>query len=324
MRLFTFLLTILAAAPAFAWWDAGHKIAASIAYRQLSPEQRRHVATVLRAHPRWEQDFQGAMPESVRDGDVAEQDEWIFQQAAVWPDLARDFQGDDRTTYHHSTWHYINLPQFLTPADQTALRDKLTVNINRHPPETPVENMNIIQTIGVARQMIANRTVPAESRAVMLCWLFHTVGDIHQPLHSTALFSRHLFPEGCRGGNQVKTMQRGNLHSLWDSLPGERIPWREARNKALTWIEQSDAHGRHAAQTLTSEKWLTESHDLVKTAVYDDEVLAELRAAETAGQTTSPMITLSERYLQTAGGIADRRVIEAGYRLGAVLHEAAR
>jgi len=43
----------------------------------------------------------------------------------------------------------------------------------------------------------------------MLTWLFHLIGDIHQPLHSTALFSTKLFPEGDRGTWGVRAADHG-------------------------------------------------------------------------------------------------------------------
>jgi hypothetical protein len=52
--------------------------------------------------------------------------------------------------------------------------------------------------------------------------------------------------------------------------------------------------------------------------VYDAEIMALLRLAE-AGQTDLPTITLSESYLKTSGQIARQRIVEAGFRLGAVL-----
>jgi hypothetical protein len=57
-------------------------------------------------------------------------------------------------------------------------------------------------------------------KAVYLCWLFHLVGDIHQPLHTTALFSE-VFPHGDKGGNLVYIRLDGRptkLHFLWDGL----------------------------------------------------------------------------------------------------------
>jgi len=40
-----------------------------------------------------------------------------------------------------------------------------------------------------------------ERRAIALAWLFHLVGDIHQPLHTAQLFTVD-YPQGDRGGKK--------------------------------------------------------------------------------------------------------------------------
>ena len=129
--------------------------------------------------------------------------------------------------FNHGTWHYINVPAFLSPADEQALAGKLNVNQSLDAPATPEEKMNAIQTLRVTRAMLVDPNVSDGDKAVMMTWLFHLVGDIHQPLHSSALFSQKLFPNGDRGGNDIKTKQRGNLHSLWDGFLGGKVSVRE-------------------------------------------------------------------------------------------------
>ena len=63
-------------------------------------------------------------------------------------------------------------------------------------------------------------------KAMAYCWLFHLVGDIHQPLHCTALFSAEHFPKGDRGGfesvgqglimgAQEFVLKRKPRHPIW-------------------------------------------------------------------------------------------------------------
>src|ERR1700722_9416523 len=89
MRLRTSLVALCIVAftaTSQAWGPAGHKIVASIAFRRLSPEKQAKIVALLKKHPRYEDDFAGKMPD-----DLSEQltNEWIMQQAAIWPDLAR-------------------------------------------------------------------------------------------------------------------------------------------------------------------------------------------------------------------------------------------
>ncbi|HVJ68254.1 MAG TPA: hypothetical protein VM510_09735, partial [Caulifigura sp.] len=92
-RLLVAALVILTSSIGHAWWDCGHKIIASIAYRRLTPVQQKALVDILTQHPRFEQDFKSLMPK-----DLAPEleGEWIVQQCSVWPDLARDFKGPDK------------------------------------------------------------------------------------------------------------------------------------------------------------------------------------------------------------------------------------
>ena len=308
------LLVLSSATMTHAWSDSGHKIIASIAFRQLTPNEQAKIVAILKQHPRFEQDFKSKMPEGLSDD---EQNEYFFQIAAVWPDMARGFRGEDRE-YSHPSWHYIDLSSFLVPEDSNMT---VTVNQSLDPPAEPNEQMDAIQAIKTARKKLADKNVPDSEKAVWLCWLFHVVGDIHQPLHSTALFSKTLFPTGDRGGNSIHTGQRGNLHSLWDGFLGGRTEFRPPRNRAIAIVndEAKSAMGKAAATKLDEKTWLDESHQLCDKVVYDDEVRGYLRGY--VDKTEAPPITLTERYLKTGGAVAEDQVIKAGYRLGAVVKE---
>ncbi len=318
------VLILGTSAPVFAWGPAGHKIVASIAFLQLTPAEQKKVADLLASHPRFDEDFTDKMPDDVSTGDDATKREWLFQQAAIWPDLARGFQAADKAEYHRPSWHYINKPLFLTPADKTALESTISVNVTLDPPATANKDMNVIQAIRIARSTLTDTTAEDEAKAVSLAWLFHTVGDVHQPLHSTAMFSRNLFPNGDRGGNSVKTTQRGNLHSLWDGLPGGNIKFTTVRNRALTLVNDSalTAIRTNAATDLNEATWMNESFDSAKNSTYDAEVVGLLKQLETMNiDIDQHPIKLSDQYLKTAGEIVERRLLEAGIRLGKVLKE---
>jgi hypothetical protein len=81
--------------------------------------------------------------------------------------------------------------------------------------------MSSITTVHQAGSALKNNSkgLTAE-RALFARYLIHMVGDIHQPLHSVALFN-HTFPKGDAGGNLLKIkLLNGsveNFHSFWDS-----------------------------------------------------------------------------------------------------------
>ncbi len=319
LRLILTIMIIFTTSRVQAWSEAGHRIIGSIAFRQLTPTQQTKIVSILKQHPRFAEDFQAKMPDNLEE---REQNEFIFQQAGIWPDMVRSFKGEDRK-YHRPEWHYINLPHYLTEADQGAMEGKLKVNLSLNPPVAPQHKQNVIQTIKLARQMIADSSTPAADRAIMMCWLFHCLGDIHQPLHSTALFSQNLFPNGDRGGNSIKTAQKGNLHALWDQFLGNKAQYRTARNKAIPIVNDAEQIrlGKAAEIKLDEKVWMQESHTTAGATVYDSEVRGHLRAH--ADQNEVPELMLTERYLKEGGRVAEKRVIEAGYRLGAVLKELA-
>jgi hypothetical protein len=308
--------------PVQAWNATGHKIIASIAFRQLTVAEQSGVIDLLKRHPRYMQDFGDEMPTDVRSADLSTQNEWLFQQAAVWPDLVRGGPPEKRA-FNRGEWHYINLPLYLDGAAREELVERLSVNLAMQPqenatPDTP--RMNAVQVIRFAQREIPDKQASPEDRSVLLAWLFHNSGDIHQPLHSTAMFSKRLFPEGDRGGNSVKTVQAGNLHSLWDQFPGQADGYREARNRAITVVNDSRLAkiGAEAAGALDAEVWMSESHDLAKSAVYESQIRVALKRMEDGGGTVEP-IQLSNDYLKVGGRVAEQRVVQAGYRLGALL-----
>jgi hypothetical protein len=66
--------------------------------------------------------------------------------------------------------------------------------------------------------VVKNQNDP-ERRAIALAWLFHLVGDIHQPLHTAQLFIVD-YPQRDRGGNEIcvrvkEAEQPMDPHRFW-------------------------------------------------------------------------------------------------------------
>jgi S1/P1 Nuclease len=306
-----------------AWGPAGHKIIASIAFRRLARDKQATIIALLKQHPRYEEDFGKKMPAEVPADEASER---IIQQAAIWPDLARGLKGDGlRQQYHHRTWHFIDLPDFLTPADEQALKERVKAKINLSldvPSDPEAQNsMNIMQAIAHSQSIVVDPGAKPQDRALHLSWLIHLVGDLHQPLHTTALFSRQLFPDGDQGGNKIPTEQRKNLHSLWDGLPGSS-EFAATRNRAIRLLGDPKMRelGERAAANQDVKAWLEESHQQAKAVAYDGEVTDCVRRFEKSGAGAElPRMSLSEGYLKQGGAVASRCVVEAGYRLGKML-----
>ena len=149
--------------------------------------------------------------------------------------------GDEYQRFNHSTWHYINLIDHLNPKDTDGI-DTSKVNLAMQPPTDPNElgGMNAVQAIRYAQSKVSDPTISKEEDALMLCWLLHAYSDTHQPLHTTAMFSKTLLPKGCRGGNSIKTTQGRNLHSLWDGLSAKDNKCQACHNQAVKRLEDAE------------------------------------------------------------------------------------
>jgi S1/P1 Nuclease len=166
--------------PASAWNIPGHMLSAAITYQVLSqesPQSIDRVKAVLEKHPwyvnQWQARFQ--------DVPTADHSLVLFMQAARWAD---DIRSHDKQQ-HRAPWHYINWP--FKPEGQPA-----SVQI-REP-----EPVNILTALAENERTVKNDSDP-ERRAIALAWLFHLVGDVHQPLHAAQIFTVD-YPNGDRGG----------------------------------------------------------------------------------------------------------------------------
>jgi hypothetical protein len=178
--------------PASAWNIPGHMLSGVIAYQVLQWENPRtieKVKAVLEKHPWYVNQMAGeASRRFLRRS-------WprVVYEAARWP-------GELRITdrqHHRGMWHYINWP--FKPEGQLA-----SVEI-REP-----EPVNILTAL-TENERVVKKEADSVRRAIALAWLFHLVGDIHQPLHTAQIFTVD-YPNGDRGGNEIciRVTQTGN------------------------------------------------------------------------------------------------------------------
>ena len=286
------------APPAQAWNALGHKVVCEIAWQQIDQPTRDNIVATLRRHPRFDEDF------AKKDMPTADVDRWIFWHAGTWPDIARGIKGEERKKYNMPTWHYVNYPLFLGP------ERPLSVNLGTQPEQGPIEGWNVIQATRYCLNVLDSSASP-EEKAIAYSWVFHLVADMHQPLHSTALFCDR-FPKGDRGGNSIKTKQGRNLHALWDNLLGRS---HKSSNVLRVVAELKQDRSLWAVETSGRiDDWIAESHQLARSFVYP----AELEYALAQPGELQPLV-LPEAYLKEAGQHARARIVAAGVRLGVVL-----
>ena len=129
----------------------------------------------------------------------------LLWNASVFPDDARS---EPWRRYRRSLAHYVNY------------------RIEGNKVEPPVRGENILNSYVAHLRQIQSPRTSVEDKALHLSWVFHQAGDIHQPLHAVARFSKAL-PQGDRGGTEVhipnprgQSERRNNLNAYWDDLLG--------------------------------------------------------------------------------------------------------
>jgi len=277
------LAFVLACTPtlAHAWNAAGHRLTANIAWQQLSAPSRDFVAATLARHPDYSR-----WVEKARSAEAAD----IFAEASTWPDDIRNdprFYNEDREP-----------PTPPLPGLSDTARHKRWHYVDLGD-DGKVREGEIDRQIERLSQLLRS-TRKNEQISYALPWLLHLVADIHQPLH--------VGRDGDEGGNRVeienpfnKRLPFSSLHTYWDDLPGP--PWLRGKRLEKNTARLLDNFPAPAQGNV--RQWKEESHRLLADAY------------PRANGSLLPMIT--EEFHQQARETANRRILEAGYRLGRLL-----
>ena len=311
--LLSVLALLFAMSPAFAWHQTGHKMTAEIAFELLNEKQQQHAAAILSAHPRFKEDFANAMPEMIANGSERQKTLWMFQRASIWPDLVPHISDAVRTRYHRGTWHYINLPVYLTQNDEEALAGKLEHNTQMQFSPPLRQNLNSVQALQGNLLVWKDERATDADKAVAFCWILHLTGDMHQPLHNVALFSRAWFPQGDRGGNSIAIKRENdvtNLHAVWDGLPNRS-------DKLSPDANTKELLSNDVANIQSINTWSRQLYKVALGFVYTEEVKQKLLSQVSNRQ--NPEISLTQEYLATAAQVAKPQVIIAGHRIAALI-----
>ena len=301
------LLFLPTAFNALAWDGTGHMLVAQVAYDRLNPKARARV---------------DALASQLESNGVP----YNAITVACWPDdiKGRDFKSPFQGQF--KPWHYIDIGCEATDPD-----------VLGHPPALTRTNGNVIVALNHCVDLIKNKTtdelVPQE--AVALALVIHFVGDIHQPLHTTARYNPNPKPDDKykddAGGNGVSvanladTQWGKNLHTFWDeayrryyengevkaqpSLPEAGVLTNPAMKEWMKRLEP-DAP-TNADLTFDTKKWALESH-----AIACKEVYGTLGAPYGARD-----IKLQEKYVNDSVQLAQHQIVLAGYRLAALLND---
>jgi hypothetical protein len=324
-------IALAAGAPrASAWNFEGHMIIGEIAWQQLDAADKAAITTLLHAHPHYASYLTKGAPTA-----GPAQDEYAFIKAASWPDAVRPSTPpykpliidpvDEKnvTQYHHAEWHYINIA-FVPAGDPNSNLNFKAMN---------AEKGDVLSTIRNSSKELATAATPAQTKAIDIAWLEHTIGDLHQPLHAVTFISTAFPPpDGDRGGNSISvspptpadgkaTVQK--LHALWDGALGNVVMDNfTVDNLAEIQKRAKDIEAKHPLAKASAlkahpniEDWAQESYEMARKDVYLNGDILKLPEHNKIYQ-------LPATYLPQAQSDAEERAALAGYRLAATLHTA--
>lgn len=324
--------------PALAWNDAGHLIVARIAWERLNDSQREKVVKLLRQHPHRDELLLKNRP------DDATEAEWMFIRAAVWSDHIRPPRSlvrDQIAThpihkFHRGPWHYVNYP-YKAGQHESALPAQPLVGEGPNPTNILDQldlTMKVLQGEAATDPGRVDGVTDDQNKAVRLCWLFHLIGDLHQPLHAVTLVDEQKFPTGAHsdlGGNLICIRSHigappYKLHAFWDDRLGtdSYFPTVRALAEVLSHDPQlAPDNLPEFAQHRDFKAWASESYLAAKSNVYRDGHLqfALWDDYDQRRITADDVPILPQGAEAKANTLARRRVVLAGYRLAEKLKQ---
>ena len=293
------LLLFSLQASALAWHDNGHMLVSQIAYLRLTPAAKARVDSLLVTPP-------GKRPLIYLCAGyyTPETCEKTYDPVTigVWMD---DFRGDSLND-PYAPWHYVDIP-FFDGVPETAAAGP--------DPENALARIN-----WAIASLKHGTTGKDKTDAELVGFLFHLVGDVHQPLHAAArVTSAH--PDGDQGGNLFKIQMPpdahiSNLHAFWDAAGGafgwtspkrplDKAGQERIRTLAEGIMKEYPADSLPEAKDLDPHTWVTESYALARDVAYKN-----------IDEGSTP----SQAYADAAQKLSRKRIALAGYRLAGVLN----
>lgn len=278
MRAVIVLSALLLATGAQAWWCTGHMIIGEIARQNLETGVEDKVNTVM---------------QFLSDkGGFSQSPDMV--NGACWAD---DLKSQGLTAM--AGWHFINQPY---------IPDGFV------PPVTPqIQNDNVANNINSLDDTMQKRDINIWIKAFATANLIHFIGDVHQPLHATELYSTD-FPTGDAGGTRFHVQFQGvqwKLHFIWDSVCGQ---YQQELSRPL------DATNMATIKSLAQQYQANFSVPEAMKKVWNGTTMAAESYAAAVSyaydhHSFRPGATINSTYIAACEVVAGYRIAYAGYRL---------
>lgn len=287
-----------------AWDDVGHKISAYIAWQRMNAAARENVVRILRAAP--EDSHLSAFYMNYGSTPEAQRKREFFMLTATWADIVRDRAFETRyRKYHKSNWHY----------DDTFWRQN---GSKAEPLSGFNEGGAAVPRLVEFDKTIRDASASERDKAIAIAWIMHLIGDLHQPLHTSARVTEQE-PKGDQGGNLFLLSPQGtkredqlNLHWYWDSIVVRAVP------PPRTGEFAERAYIEPAAQRMMRKYPFAAVQPGLK--VGDFAALQQESFAYNPTVVFSPDLVRfqppSAKYRRDAYALAERQLALAGYRMG--------
>lgn len=289
----------------YAWDDAGHKTIAYIAWERMTPEARQKAFDLLMSAPE-DADLSVFYAQDSRSEAVKKRE--LFMIASTWSDIVRDRRFKVRNEkYHKSNWHY---------ADTFWTTENGQVKILENFPE---DHGKAVEKIAEFVKLLQNPSAPAEEKAIALAWIEHLVGDVHQPLHTSARVTE-LEPKGDQGGNlflltpkDTPREKSENLHWYWDSMLSRNVPRNDVCDGDYIPMLAEMIMRKHLFSEMQNRLKLNDFGEWQQEGV-------RLAMSDVFSPTLIRYETPSDSYRKNAYRVTQQQMALAGYRLGEMLN----
>jgi len=225
----------------------------------------------------------------------------FFMAVATWPDIVRGVC----TNYNNPEWHYVDHFWSGTSDDP---------NDPPHDLDRQIAQTNAGERLKAFRNLV-NSSLPAKERAIMLGWILHLVGDIHQPLHTSGRVTNfHHESDGDNGGNDFKLGSGLTLHFYWDDIIERSKP----HNESLRHYEE------RLGRKLQDDFPLASFDGTLQPGNIDGWILESLKKAKDNAYPSAlnrNQLPNSD-YKKNTFDVSRKAIAESGYRLANLLTQA--